>query len=392
MNNALKKPFTLDRIVRLTIALLILVGTCLLINRLSQVLLPFLLAWLLAYFIYPLLRFVQLKLKIRNRILAIVITLLTLLTVFSLVGYLLIPPIIAEIQKAIFLFNQLLANSSYSFEWPSSIVAKLQPLLENLSAQALQLENIQTLVQAILPYLLQIASGAGNIIVYVMLAGMVILYLVFILKDYESLSNDWIQLIPKHYRPFILQVTDDLKVGMNRYFRSQALIAGLVGILFVIGFSVIRLPMAILFGLMVGLMNMVPYLQTVAIIPALLLAAIKAAEYHQSFLWVAVSVLAVFALVQVIEEVFLTPRIMGKTTGLHPAVILLSLSIWGALLGVVGMILALPVTTILISYYNRFIIKEGVLEQLLLGDEMNKTSPDHSPSSSANEAGDTADS
>jgi predicted PurR-regulated permease PerM len=306
--------------------------------------------------------------------------------------YLLIPPIIAETQKAIALFNQLLANSSYSFDIPSSIMAKLQPLLANLSAQALRLENIQTVLQTILPYLLQVASGAGNIFVWVMLAGMVILYLVFILKDYESLSEGWIQLIPKHYRPFTLQVTEDLKAGMNSYFRSQALIALLVGILFMIGFSVIKLPMAILFGFMVGLMNMVPYLQTVALIPALLLAAVKAAEYHQSFLWVAVSVLAVFALVQVIEEVFLTPRIMGKTTGLHPAVILLSLSIWGALLGVVGMILALPVTTILISYYNRFIIKGGMLEQLLLGDEVIETPSGRSPSAESDEVTDTIDS
>ena len=63
-------------------------------------------------------------------------------------------------------------------------------------------------------------------------------------------------------------------------------------------------------------------------------------------------------MVQGIQDLFLVPKIMGKAMGLNPAVILLSLSIWGSLLGIVGMIIALPVTTLLISYYKRFVINE----------------------------------
>lgn len=114
---------------------------------------------------------------------------------------------------------------------------------------------------------------------------------------------------------------------------------------------------------------MVPYLQTVAIVPGMLLAVIKAAEYDQNFFVAALSVLAVFAAVQVIEEVLLTPKIMGKATGLNPAIILLSLSIWGSLFGMVGMILALPVTTLMISYYKRFVIAGGMIERLVLDPE-----------------------
>jgi len=67
-------------------------------------------------------------------------------------------------------------------------------------------------------------------------------------------------------------------------------------------------------------------------------------------------VLAVFAAVQIIQDAFLVPKIMGKITGLNPAIILLSLSIWGSLLGMLGMIIALPLTTLMLSYYQRFII------------------------------------
>ena len=63
-----------------------------------------------------------------------------------------------------------------------------------------------------------------------------------------------------------------------------------------------------------------------------------------------------FVIVQGIQDLFIVPKIMGKAMGLNPAVILLSLSIWGSLLGIVGMIIALPITTLLISYYKRFLL------------------------------------
>lgn len=366
MNNTARKPFTLDRIVRIIIGVLILVCAGLLVHRLSNVLLPFLLAWLLAYLIYPLLRFYQYRLRLKNRILAITATLLTVFGVLFLIVYLLIPPVIEQTQKAAEIVNRMINENSLGFDIPPAIMDTIQRFLNEFTTDSLNFSHMESLIKEILPYVWNLLSGAGSIIVNVVLSFMVILYLIFILKDYEKISTSWIELIPKHYRPFILQVGEDLKDGMNKYFRGQALIALIVGILFAIGFSIINLPMAIIFGLTAGMMNMVPYLQTVAIIPGLLLAAIKAAEYDQNFVWIAVSVLAVFAIVQVIEEVLLTPNIMGKATGLNPAIILLSLSIWGALFGMVGMILALPVTTLMISYYRRFVIKEGMIEKLIL--------------------------
>ena len=65
-----------------------------------------------------------------------------------------------------------------------------------------------------------------------------------------------------------------------------------------------------------------------------------------------------FAVVQAIQDWVLTPRIMGKVTGLNPAVILLALSIWGSLLGFVGLIVALPLTTLIVSYYKRYVLEE----------------------------------
>ena len=150
---------------------------------------------------------------------------------------------------------------------------------------------------------------------------------------------------------------------MNRYFRGQALVAFSVGILFSIGFLIIDFPLAIGFGLFIGLLNMVPYLQLVALVPTVLLALLKAADTGDNFWWILCCALLVFCIVQVIQDAFIVPKVMGKITGLNPAIILLSLSVWGALMGIVGMIIALPFTSIILSYYKRFIKKGDDSEQ-----------------------------
>ena len=365
MSNTTRKPFTLDRIVRIIIGIIILVSVGLLINRLSSVLLPFLIAWLIAYLMYPLLGFFQYKLKLKNRILAIAATLISVFGTLSLTCYLLIPPIIGEAQRAGIIISHFITNTKDSWNLPPALMQSIQEFLKNVDIQnLLNFQNIEGLIKEFLPKIWDVVSGAGSLILNLVIIFMVLLYLIFILKDYEKISKDWIKLVPKHYRPFILQVGEDLKNGMNRYFRGQALIALIVGILFAIGFSIVGLPLGIIFGLFVGALNMVPYLQTIAVIPAIMLAAIKASDFDQNFFWVVISVLAVFAIIQVIEDVVLTPKIMGNATGLNPAIILLSLSIWGSLLGVLGMIIALPMTTLIISYYERFIIAGDVIENL----------------------------
>lgn len=370
MSNTKRKPFTLDRIVRIIIGIVILVSVGLIINHLSSVLLPFLIAWLIAYLMYPLLSFFQYKLKLRNRILAVVATLITVFGTLSLTCYLLIPPIIAEAQRAGIIISQFITSTKDSWNLPPVLMQNIQNFLSNIDIQnLLSIQNIEGLVKEFLPRMWDVVSGAGGMILNVVIVFFVLLYLIFILKDYEKISKGWINLVPKQYRPFVLQVGDDLKKGMNRYFRGQALISLIVGILFAIGFSIIGLPLGILFGLFVGLLSMIPYLHTFALIPAIMLGAIKASDYNQNFLWVVISILAVFVLVQLIEEIVLTPNIMGKATGLNPAIILLSLSIWGSLFGIIGMILALPMTTLIISYYERFIIEGSFIENLTSGPE-----------------------
>ena len=185
------------------------------------------------------------------------------------------------------------------------------------------------------------------------------LYFIFILLDYEKIANGWPHLIPSKYRPFVEGLVEDVEYNMNRYFRGQALIALCVGILLAIGFKIISFPLAVTLGLFIGVLNLIPYMQAIGIVPMLLLALLRSAETGENFWIIFGLALLVLGIVQMIQDLFLTPRIMGKAMGLNPAIILLALSIWGTLLGFIGLIIALPLTTLCLSYYKRFILQDG---------------------------------
>jgi predicted PurR-regulated permease PerM len=233
---------------------------------------------------------------------------------------------------------------------------------EDLKALITQEGFLESVKQAI-PKIWGVVSQSISILSSVFTLTMVLLYTLFILLDYEKISSGWVDLLPVRYRSFAVQLVNDITQGMNLYFRGQGIVAFCVGVLFSIGFLIIGFPMAIGLGMFIGLLNMVPYLQLLGFIPTILLAVVKAAETGESFWFILLGALIVFAVVQVIQDTILTPKIMGRVMGMNSAIILLSLSIWGSLMGILGMIIALPMTTLLITYYQRYVIeKKRIIE------------------------------
>ena len=211
----------------------------------------------------------------------------------------------------------------------------------------------------------------------------------FILLDFERVSSGWQPYVPKKWRGVVLKLWSDLVYGMNQYFRGQALVALCVGILFSVGFLLIDFPAAIAFGLFIGVLNLVPYLQVVSLLPMALLAMLKAGNTGGDFWPIMLTALAVMLVVQLIQDLILVPRIMGKRMNLHPAIILLSLSIWGHLLGVLGMIVALPLTTLLLAYMRRYNeiaetsdhAEETILKEAIGSTRLNKGSVEEASAS-----------
>ena len=357
----LEKRITFDSFIRGILTGGIIFGLLYLVNYLSGVLLPFFIAWLIAYMIYPMVTFVQYRLKLKNRIVSIIVVLLSLTIVLTLASILLIPPFIEEFCKLKELLSDYFILGSQKAAIPGTIENFVKEYMVEIK-DSLNETNITQALKSLLPKAWTLLSQSVSLIVSIFAAFIVILYMFFILLDYESIASGWINLVPKKYRETTNRIVTDVKEGMNRYFRGQALVAFSVGILFCIGFLIIDFPLAIGFGLFIGLLNMVPYLQLVALVPTVLLALLKAADTGENFWWILCCALLVFCIVQVIQDAFIVPKVMGKITDLNPAIILLSLSIWGALMGIVGMIIALPCTTIILSYYKRFIKKSDTKE------------------------------
>ena len=225
--------------------------------------------------------------------------------------------------------------------------------------EALNENNFANTMRNVLPQVWTLLTQSVNIVVSVFTSFIILLYTFFILLDYEAIARGWIKLVPIKHREMTIRIVTDVQDGMNKYFRGQAFVAFCVGILFRIGFLIIDFPLAIGFGLFIGLLNMVPYLQLIAFIPTVLLALLKAADTGENFWWILFCAFLVFCIVQIIQDGLIVPKVMGKITGLNPAIILLSLSVWGALMGIVGMIIALPCTSLMLYYYQRYIrIKE----------------------------------
>jgi predicted PurR-regulated permease PerM len=357
MNDSFKRPFTFDRVVRILIGVTVAIALFLLLKRLSGVLLPFLVAWLIAYMLYPIVKLFQFRLKVRVRILAILLTFLTVGIVLGLILFLIIPPIISEVTRTSDLLAIYMQHIQQVNFIPQEIKVPLLDWVHKIDVEKLLSKDYFAQgVEVIVPQLWNLLSSSVSLIISLVVVFIVFLYTVFILTDYERINNGWIQLVPEKYRVIVTRILEDLEQGMNRYFRGQALIASIVGVLLATGFTIIDLPLGMLLGLIMGVFAMVPYLNVVMFPVLAFFAFLKSVEMHQPFWLVAVSVVAVIVTVQMIQDFFLTPKIMGRVMGMKPAVILLSLSIWGSLLGIAGMIIALPATTILTSYYKRFII------------------------------------
>lgn len=354
-----RKKITFDSFIRGVIIGGIVIGALILIKRLSGVLLPFFIAWLIAYLIYPLVTFFQYRLKLKSRVVSIFCALLTLAGIGTAAFYLLVPPMIQEFGRVKDLLIEYFTNSSYGSNVPHTLSEFLRDNIDPQFLQNLfQEKSLLDALQEAMPPLWSLVTESINLLYGIFTVFIILLYIVFILLDYESIADGWPRLLPVKYRSFVTGIMNDVKDGMNRYFRGQSFVALCVGILFSIGFLIIDFPLAIGLGLFIGVLNLVPYLQIIGFIPTVVLAILKAADTGGNFWLILAAALAVFAIVQAIQDGFIVPRVMGKITGLNPAIILLSLSVWGSLMGMLGMIIALPLTTLMLSYYQRFIINK----------------------------------
>ena len=231
------------------------------------------------------------------------------------------------------------------------------------------LETPGGLVAALLKYIVSslVAAGSSMASAIASVLGWIILpvYLAFFLMM-PGLRPDS---LTKEHLPFLKSETAKDVIFLFRefvqlvviFFRGQILIALLQGILFAIGFSLAGLKYGAVLGLMLGFLNIVPYLGSMVGLSVCLPMAWFQVGGGPTLL---IMVIAVFSLVQLIESYYLTPKIMGNATGLSPLAIIVGIFFWGAALnGIIGMILAIPLTAFLVVLWR--LVREKYISQIL---------------------------
>ena len=347
------QPITFDKVIRFIAGLAVVAAIVWLVNILSNVLLPFFLACLISYILEPIVEFCMTRLHIRWRIVAIFTTLISVAGIIAGLAYLFVPSIIREIHQLGVMVNDYSRHGQLLPFLPKEIHDYIVEYFdEDMMEKLMENQKFETLLSTGS----SVVSASLEFLIHTLEWFLTFIYVIFILLDYEHIMRGFRLIVPPKYRPIAFKIGNDIKNSMNRYFRGQAVLALCAAVFYCIGFSLVGIPLSIVLGILVGVLYMIPYFQYITLIPVAFVCLVFSMGGDATFWTLFGKCLLVYAISQTICDYILTPKIMGKVMGLNPAIILLSLSVWGTLLGLIGMIIALPLTTLLIAYYEEYVI------------------------------------
>lgn len=344
--------WNIDRIMKLIIGIAIAVSLIFLIGYLHDVLLPFFVACFIAYILQPLVELNRRLLREKGRAFASIFSLLEVALVIGLIIYFFLPHVMSELDTLSGIIHDV---SSGKRPLPREYIDMIDWIEHYVNPTALREQISQLHIGTLISKGTSLLNESISVILQVLGWALTLIYVLFILIDYPQIVRGFKLIVPQKYRRGAMVVVRDVQNNMNHYFRGQGCVALCATVFYCIGFSIIGLPLAIPMGLLVGILYMIPYFQYVTVIPVAIICAIYSLGGDVTFISLFGRSLLVYLVSQSICDYILTPHIMGKEMGLNPAMILLSLSVWGSLLGIIGMILALPVTSLIMAYYERYI-------------------------------------
>lgn len=344
--------WNIDRIMKLIIGLAISIFIIFLIHYLRDVLLPFFVACFIAYMLQPLVELNRKWIHEKGRIFSSILAVIEVIAVVGGLIFLFLPHVMDELD---ILGNILHDIGSGKKELPPEYVSLIDYVHTNFNPDDIKDLFSSLHLETIISKSTSLLGESLSVIAQVLGWVMTLIYVLFILIDYPQISRGFKLIVPYKYREGAMSVVHDVQTSMNHYFRGQGLVAMCATVFYCIGFSIIGLPLAIPMGILVGILYMIPYFQYITVIPVAVICLIYSLGGAGSFAALFGKSLLVYLVSQSICDYIITPHIMGKEMGLNPAIILLSLSVWGSLLGIIGMIIALPVTSLIMSYYEQYI-------------------------------------
>ena len=236
------KEITFDKFIRWAGVTLIVLAVLYMTNYLSRVLLPFFIAWFFAYLLYPVVKFIENKLHIKIRALSILIAMGTAIAVIGGVLWLIIPPMIDQFDKLGEVLTRWLHQTTHTNNLTALIKDWLQANQEQIE-HFLKSKDFSDAIKATMPKVFSVVSQTATVLMSIVASMITLLYMFFILLDYETLTANWVRIFPKKNRPFWSALMKDVERELNNYIRGQGLVALCMGIMFCIGFTIIGFPM-----------------------------------------------------------------------------------------------------------------------------------------------------
>ena len=334
---------------------------CVVLYALGDVLLPFVLGGAIAYFLDPVAD--RLERAGTSRVVATAIITVGALLIFVIMALLVIPSLI---EQAIQLFN---TAPQLARQFGGFLVERFPSILEEGSTLQTSLQSIGETIQSrggeLLNAVFSSVAGIINIVVLFVIVPVVAVYL---LLDWDNMIARVDDLLPRDHQPVIRRLAGEVDSTLASFIRGMGTVCLILGTYYAVALWIVGLNFGLIVGFIAGLITFIPYLG--ALIGGALAVGLAFFQFwggsevvngetvQVATDWLSIGLVAgVFMIGQVLEGNVLTPKLVGGSVGLHPVWLLLALSVFGALFGFVGMLVAVPVAASL-----------GVLARYLVGD------------------------
>jgi predicted PurR-regulated permease PerM len=341
------------------IVLAALLAAIIFFYSLRNVLWPFIFAFFIAYILNPWVDFLQRRRLPRSLSVAIVFTVVVLMIVLAF--WILVPQIVRETADVRAKFPQYI----------QVIRLKLLPWVQHYLEQHPDMNGyvmdyyektlkpkLPGLFAPVLKFLGTMFSGFANFIVEMLNLLLVPVLAFYMLSDFPLIKRRFMEMIPPRHQERVRTKIGEVDSALGQYLRGQLTVSMFLAVIYIIGLLILRVPLAVPIGFFSGLANLVPYL---GFILGISLSFFFSFVDNQSWQRLVLIVL-VYAFAQLMEGTIIGPRVVGKRTGLHPVIIMLSLVIGGTLFGFMGMILAVPfvaVASVFVkSAYDRYVTSD----------------------------------
>lgn len=331
-----------------------------LLNTFSKIVWPLAIASICAFILRPIVDYAESRFKFSPAI-SIILLYVLLVVCIAAFFFFAIPPLIDQLITFIHFIPKLTTQILTFLEgkFPTTITT-LKTKISDIAFFKDPNVSIETFY-SYFPKVLEIGTNIVAFFGWITALATIPIYLFYILNAKDSSFIDRLEteisFVKRTWRNDVIFLLNQYSQILESFFRGQLLIGFIMGILYALGFFFIGLQFAFLLGITIGLLNIIPYLGTIIG----LASVIPIAFFQENGSWVlAALALTTFIVVQIIEGYFLTPKIMGKRTGLHPMTIIISIFFWGIVFdGILGMILAIPLTASLIVTW--YLIKKKYL-------------------------------